>query len=200
MWPAPQRLAREKSDDMRIARGGGWFDGYEQCRSAHRSSTEVDTRMASNGFRVVEQRLDPKHPFHEMPLWRVSDKANNAVEAFLAADKTCRLLTFADIPTSSLGRENPSMSLRFSNWVDLQQADMLTRAVSEGDASGDGIDDALAIVVRGDSDQKLYSVICFNGRNGTGYNPAPFWIVKHSSDFIGKAYVEAGSFYQKYKY
>ena len=156
--------------------------------------------IGSNGFRVVEKQLDPKHPFHEMPLWRVSDRANKVVEAFLASDKTCRLLTLADIPQSSLEHENPSMGLRFSNWVDLQQADLLTRAISEGDASGDGIDDALAIVVRGDGDQKLYSVICFNGRKGTGYNPAPFWIVKDSSDFIGKAYVEAESIHHRYKY
>ena len=84
-WAAPRRRAREKSDDMRIAHGGGWFDGYDQCRSAHRGSNEVDTRNASNGFRVVEKQLDPKHPFHEMPLWSVSDKANKVVEAFLAS-------------------------------------------------------------------------------------------------------------------
>jgi hypothetical protein len=43
----------------------------------------------------------------------------------------------------------------------------MTRAIAEGDANADGIDDALAIAVTGEGDQRLYSVICFNGSKGT---------------------------------
>ena len=197
-WKAPQQRAREKSDDMRIARGGCWFDGSDQCRATYRGSAGVDDRRPSHGFRVVEQA--PNRTQREAPLWSVSDKARRAVETFLAAHTTYRLLKFEDIPKSLLEHEDPGQNPRFSGGYDLQQVDMSTRALAEGDANGDGRDEALAIVVTGESDQRLYSVICLNGSQGTGYDPVPFWIVKDSSDFIGKAYVEASVFDKKYNY
>jgi formylglycine-generating enzyme required for sulfatase activity len=200
VWRAPSRLAKTKSDDMRIARGGSWLDGAEQCRATRRGSAGVEDRKASIGFRIVEQGPGPGQSPAEPPLWDVSDKARRALETFLAADPTYRLLSNVDIPKSMLEHEGPGKGPMYWEGFDIQQVDMPARAIAEGDASGDGIDDALAVLVTRNGDHKMYSVICFNGRTLTGYNPAPFWIVRNSADFIGKIYVEPPVFDKKYRY
>jgi formylglycine-generating enzyme required for sulfatase activity len=186
-WKAPARIRKQKSDDLRFARGGSWTRSSEDCRTARRNHEEANRKSYSIGFRVVEQRRDPKYRYDATPLWTVSDKAKHAPDAFLAANKTYHLLSVEDIPKSITG-------------YDIRPVDMPARAISEGDANGDGIDDALAIVVKGQGDHKLYSVICFNGIAGGGYNPAPFWIEKDSKDFIGKAFVAQTSVDRKDKY
>jgi formylglycine-generating enzyme required for sulfatase activity len=137
---APPGLRKQKSYDARIARGGSWTRAGQDYRSARRDSAEVDRKSDSVGFRVVEQARDPKRRYDATPLWTVSDKAKPAPDAFLAANKNYHLLAVADIPESITG-------------YDIQPVDMPARAVSEGDASGDGIDDALAIVVKGHGDR-----------------------------------------------
>ncbi|HXI94094.1 MAG TPA: hypothetical protein VNO24_29325 [Blastocatellia bacterium] len=117
---------------------------------------------------------------------KVSEKAIHIVERFLATNKRYHLLGLSDVPKTVLEDERSGKS-----WASrgLKQADMLAFAVMEGDPNGDGVEDVVAIVVRGDNDHKLYSLICFNGRKGGGYIPTPFWVVKDSSHFIGNFYV-----------
>jgi len=117
---------------------------------------------------------------------KVSEKAIHIVESFLATNKKYHLLALTDVPKTVLEDERSGQS-----WASrgLKQADMLAFAVMEGDANGDGIEDVVAIIVSGDNDHKLYSLICFNGKKGRGYIPAPFWVVKDSGHFIGNVYV-----------
>jgi hypothetical protein len=117
---------------------------------------------------------------------KVSEKAIHSVERFLAANKDYHLLALADVPKTILEDERSGKS-----WVarGLKEADMLSFAVMEGDPNGDGIEDVVAIIVRGDNDHKLYSLICLNGRKRGAQLPVPFWIVKDSSKFIGNVYV-----------
>jgi hypothetical protein len=126
---------------------------------------------------------------------QVSEKAVSMVASFLATNKTHHLLALSDVPKTVLEDERSGKS-----WASrgLKQADMLAFAVMEGDANGDGIEDVVAIIVRGDNDHKLYSLICFNGRKGGGYIPTPFWVVKDSSHFIGNVYVVSPAIYVIY--
>jgi hypothetical protein len=126
---------------------------------------------------------------------KVSEKAIHMVESFLATNKKYHLLALTDVPKTVLEDERSGKS-----WASrgLKQADMLAFAVMEGDANGDGIEDVVAIIVRGDNDHKLYGLICFNGRKGGGYIPAPFWVVKDSSHFIGNVYVISPAIYVIY--
>jgi hypothetical protein len=117
---------------------------------------------------------------------QVSEKAVRMVASFLATNKNYHLLALTDVPKTVLEDERSGKS-----WASrgLKQADMLAFAVMEGDPNGDGIEDVVAIIVRGDNDHKLYSLICLNGRKGGGYIPIPFWVVKDSSHFIGNVYI-----------
>jgi formylglycine-generating enzyme required for sulfatase activity len=182
----------------RITRGGGWRDYAINCTATWRSSSwggSVDT-----GFRVVEQ-ASGRNPAYAEPI--VSEKARHQVESFLAASKDYHLLALTDIPQPILEAVQHPQEQADHHYpgLDLQQVDMLDVAVSERDANGDGVVDVLAIIVRGDNDPKRYSVICFNGKKGTGYNPKPFWVVKDSSRFLGDFDVEeAGLFAKPKKY
>lgn len=189
VWRAPERTGKERSADMRGARGGSWTRSFKDCSASRRTAVDISHKSPSVGFRVVEQERTSKQGFEEAPMWRVSDLAKGAVEAFVAANKSYHLLAAAEIPQDWLSRG-----------YDIQQVDMMPRAISEGDANGDGFDDALAIVVRKEADRNLYSVVCLNGQAGGGYNPVPFWVAKDSTDFIGEAQVVGRLFDKKYKY
>jgi hypothetical protein len=124
-----------------------------------------------------------------------SEKAIQIVKSFLATNKRYHLLALGDVPKTVLEDERSGKS-----WASrgLSQAGMLAFAVREGDANGDDIQDVVAVIVRGDNEHKLYSLVCFNGRKAGGYTPTPFWVVKDSSDFIGNFYVVLPAIYLIY--
>src|SRR5262249_27031894 len=108
VWKAAASASKERSDDMRCVRGGSWKHTADDCRSARRLFEDVDRKSDSVGFRVVEQIPDQTHSFEARPLWTVSNRAKEAVQAFVATSKDYRLLAASDIPADWLnGREGP---------------------------------------------------------------------------------------------
>jgi len=202
--PADGSAFTDKVDlGSRVFRGGSWFDAAGASCAACSDSAAMYDRHPQIGFRVA--RSNVKAPYSETALSeQVSQKARRIVGRFLAANKDYHLLSLADVPRPVLDEATrPRQNPKDPPALDLQKPDIVDFAVSEGDADArssdgyvpDGKEDVIAIVVKGDANDRLYSVVYLDGSKPTGRSSPPIWVVRDSNSFIATAHFIRGTVY-----
>lgn len=89
------------------------------------------------------------------------------VTAWLATHAEYRLLAADDLPADVRDGAKP--------------AEIAQVAAVHLDVSGDRVADMAAVLVRGRGADARFSIVCFDGAKGGGYEPEPHWVVRDSA-------------------